>query len=310
MKHTPLTGLIAAPYTPFKANFALDLEVVPRIAAHLAKQKVTGAFIGGTTGEWASLTEKERRALAVAWREAAGNQLKLVVHVGHNSLAASQDLAQHAESLGADAIAALMPSFFRPATLSAAIDFCRHIAEAAPKTPFYYYHIPDLTGVDFRMSEFIGVARELIPTFRGIKFTHSDLMDYSLTMAAADERTDVLFGRDEILLAGLALGAKGAVGSTYNYAASINFKMIEAHQKGQAREAKDQQVYLQRSILPLLKFGGLPTGKAVMALAGVNCGPPRPPLENLSEQQMRSLKSDLEALNFFGTAAPAGAARK
>jgi N-acetylneuraminate lyase len=304
MKYTSLTGLIAAPYTPFKDNFALDLDVVPRIAAHLVRQKVTGAFIAGTTGEWASLTEEERRALAVSWRRAAGSDLKLVVHVGHNSLADSRDLAQHAESLGADAIAALMPSFFRPATISAAIEFCRHIAEAAPKTPFYYYHIPDLTGVDFRMAEFIGLAREAIPTFRGIKFNSSDQMDFSLTAAAgADHRIDVLYGRDEYLLGGLALGAKGAVGSSYNYAANLCYKMMEAHRSGLADEARTQQVYLQRTIQPLLRFGGLPTGKAVMALAGVDCGPPRPPLERLSHRQMKTLKDELDALDFFGAIA-------
>jgi N-acetylneuraminate lyase len=300
MKNNPLTGLIAAPYTPFRDTFALDLDVVPRIAAHLVRQKVTGAFIAGTTGEWASLTQEERRALAVSWRRAAGPDLKLIVHVGHNTLAESRDLAQHAESLGADAISALMPSFFRPATISAAIEFCRHIAEAAPKTPFYYYHIPDLTGVDFRMAEFIGLARQAIPTFRGIKFNSSDQMDFSLTAAAgAEHHIDVLYGRDEYLLGGLALGAAGAVGSTYNYAASLCYQVIEAHRKGLADEARTLQVYLQRTIVPLLRFGGLATGKAVMALAGVDCGPPRPPLERLSPQQTKTLKDDLDALDFF-----------
>jgi N-acetylneuraminate lyase len=304
MKHTLFTGLIAAPYTPFTSDFALDLEVVPRIADHLVRQKVVGAFVGGTTGEWASMTGKERQTLAASWREAAGDRLKLIVHVGHNSLGVCQDLARHAESIGADAIAALMPSFFRPAKISAAIDFCRHIAEAAPKTPFYYYHIPDLTGVCFRMAEFIVLARDTIPTFRGIKFTHSDLMDYGLTMAAADDRYDVLFGRDEILLAGLAFGAKAAVGSTYNYAAAKNYRMIEAYRKGDGAEARAAQTLLQRSIVPMLKFGGIPTGKAIMSLAGVDCGPPRPPMESLSASQVKALKAELDALNFLGAVSP------
>ena len=225
MKDLRLTGLIAAPFTPFNADFSLNLNAVPLIARHLARQKVTGAFVGGTTGEWASLTQPERRSLAEAWRQATDSKLKLIVHVGHNCLADSRALAAHAENLGADAIAAIMTSFFRPATLERTVEYCRRIAQAAPRIPFYYYHMPDMTGVNFKMTDFLPAARKAIPTFRGIKFTHSDLMDYGLTLAAADGH-DVLFGRDEILLAGLAAGAQGAVGSTYNYCARLHYRLI------------------------------------------------------------------------------------
>jgi N-acetylneuraminate lyase len=300
MKSNRLTGLIAAPFTPFKPDFSLNLSVVPQLAEHLVTQKVAGAFIGGTTGEWPSLSTPERRAVADAWRKVTGPNLKLIVHVGHNSLVECQDLARHANSIGADAISALAPCVFRPATLQLIVDFCRQIAAAAPQTPFYYYHMPDLTGVNFNMAEFLPLARESIPTFSGIKFTHSNLMDFGMTLADAGDHLDVLFGRDEYLLAGLALGAKGAVGSTYNHSARLYHKLMEAHAAGFADKARDAQVYVQRLMVSQLKAGGvIVAGKAIMAFEGIDCGPPRPPFAPLVGQKLAAFKAELDALDFF-----------
>ena len=299
MKNNCLLDLIAAPFTPFNSDFSLNLDVVPQIAEHLVKQKVTGAFINGSTGEWASLSREERRSVAEAWRRATSKDLKLIVHVGHNCLADSEDLARHAEGLGVHAIAAVMPSYFRPNTVKEAVDFCRRIAEAAPSTPFYYYHIPNMTGVNLKMVEFLHAACQSIKTFRGIKFTHSDLMDYSLTLADAKGKYDIRFGRDEYLLAALALGAKGAVGSTYNYSARLYHKMIQAYATGENEEARQLQFYIQRTILPLHKYGGIEVGKAVMALVGVDCGPVRPPLRNLVGEKLDAVKAELHSLDFF-----------
>ncbi len=299
MKDFRLSGLIAAPFTPFNADLRLNLAAVPKIASHLVRQGVKGAFIAGTTGEWCSLTEEERLSLAVAWRKAAGPELKLIVHVGHTSVASSEALAAHAEKIGADAIGYLAPTFFRPPTLEALVDCCRRVAGAAPKTPFYYYHMPDMTAVDFRMADFLPLAKAAIPTFRGIKFTHGDLMDFGLTVQAAGSDYDILFGRDEYLLSALVLGAKGAVGSTYNYSAKIYLRMMEAFEAHRLEEARLSQVLIQKTILPLVRHGGLTVGKTFMALAGVDCGPARPPLSPLAPKLVSSLKKDLEAIGFF-----------
>lgn len=299
MKPFSLTGLITAPYTPYNADCSLKLETVPLIAEHLARQKLDGAFICGTTGEWPSMTRDERRALAEAWREAIGNSMKLIVHVGHSCLADSQDLARHAESIGADAIAALVPAFFRPATVEDAVDHCRLIARVAPRTPFYYYHMPDMTGADFNMIDFLPLAIRSIPTFKGIKFTHYNLWDFGLTLAAAGNKYDILCGRDEVLLAALALGAKGAVGSTYNYAAALNHRLMRTHAANQLEAATKQMAYLQKTIVPIVKYGGLPAAKAVMAMSGVDCGPVRPPLARPTAQRLKALRRELGALDFF-----------
>src|SRR5205814_350870 len=151
-------------------------------------------------------------ALAQRWSDVArGTGLRVVVHVGSNCLADARVLAAQAQQLGAAAISALAPSYFKPRSLEDLIACCADIAAAAPGTPFYFYDIPVLTGVSLSMPAFLAQAPARIPTFAGLKFTNSDLMAYNECLHAGDGRWDIPFGFDEILLCALSLGARGAV---------------------------------------------------------------------------------------------------
>src|SRR6266576_7019617 len=115
MMKFPLTGLVAATHSPFREDGSLNLAVVERQAAHLLANQVKFAFICGSTGESHSLTLEERRALATRWMEAArGSELEVIVHVGTNCLADARVLATQAQALGAAAVAAVGPSYFKP----------------------------------------------------------------------------------------------------------------------------------------------------------------------------------------------------
>ncbi|MEO7599127.1 MAG: dihydrodipicolinate synthase family protein [Opitutus sp.] len=300
-------GLVAAPFTPFQPNGELNLGIVARYADALEQKRVTAAFICGTTGEGASMTTAERQQVAAQWRADKPPSLRLIVHVGHNSTNDSRTLAAHAEQIGADAIAAIAPGFFQPATIRDLVEWCVDVAAAAPGLPFYYYHMPAMTGANFPMIDFLPRAIERIPTFAGIKFTHENLMDYSLTLAAAGESHAILFGRDEILLGALALGARGAVGSTYNYMAPIFHRVMSAFSSGNLAAAQQEQLLAQRLIAIMIKHGGLAAGKAIMGLIGLNCGPVRRPLTPLSVKQSAGLRADLDQAGFFAAIAEATA---
>src|SRR5688500_8411040 len=124
MKHTPLKGLIAAPFTAFHDNGSLNLAMVEKQAQSLAANGVTGAFICGTTGECLSLTTEERKQVAERWRAVAPPGLKVIVHVGHVGLSDCQTLSAHAQKIGADAIGCFAPSFFKPASVEDLVKFC------------------------------------------------------------------------------------------------------------------------------------------------------------------------------------------
>src|SRR5262245_18535653 len=130
-------GLVAAVHTPFRPDGELALAVVEKQAEHLRANGVGAAFICGSTGESHSLTVEERLALARRWSEVTrGSGLRLVVHVGANCLADARTLAIQAQQLGADAIAALSPSYFKPKTVADLVACCETIAQAAPAVPF------------------------------------------------------------------------------------------------------------------------------------------------------------------------------
>jgi N-acetylneuraminate lyase len=298
--HPLITGLVAAPFTPLLPDEKLNLRMIPRYAAHLARDRVSGAFICGTTGEGSSLTTAERMQVAVAWRKARAPQLKVIVHVGHNCRADSQALAHHAQVVGLDAIATVAPSFFRPANIADLVDWCAPIASSAPKLPFYYYHLPSMAGSDFPMVDFLKEAARKIPTFAGIKFTHGNLMDYANTLETAGNRYSVLAGRDEILLSYLALGAGGAVGSTYNYAAPIYRQLMSAHAAGDLKAARKWQALARRLVGVIGKSGELSANKAIMSfVTGINCGPVRLPLRTLGVAQIGRVRRELDAIGFF-----------
>ena len=277
-------------------NGDLNLAMIKPLAERLVRDGVSGAFVCGTTGESLSLTLDERKAVAEAWREAAGDRLKVVVHVGHPCQRDAADLARHAAGIGADAVAAMGPSFFRPARVQELVEWCEGVAAAAPEVPFYYYHIPGMTGVGLPMADFLEAAEGRIPNLAGVKFSNDDLMDFAACLRCGDGRYDLLFGRDETLLSALVLGAHGAIGSTYNYMAPVYVEMIRAYQAGDLEAARAAQAKSVRLVRAFSRYPALAAQKAIMKWTGLDCGPVRPPLRNLSEGELRELRAAIEAL--------------
>ena len=410
----PLHGLVAAVHTPFNRDGSLNLAVVEQQAAHLLRNGIIIAFVGGTTGECHSLSLDERLALAHRWSEVArGTALRVSVHVGSNCLADARALAVQAQELGAISISACAPSYFKPASLDALIACCADIATAAPETPFYFYDIPAFTQVSMSMPDFLEQAPDWIPTLAGLKFTNTDLMAYQLCLRAAGGRFDVAYGCDQWLLAAqaqklgaisisacapsyfkpasldaliaccadiataapatafyfydipvftqvslsmpdfleqapdriptlaglkftntdlmayqlclraeggrfdvaygcdqwllaaLALGARGAVGSTYNFAAPLYQRMTQAFAAGDLATAREEQFRSVRLVQLLSKHGYMGAAKATMALLGVDVGPARIPNGSLPPTQTPQLRGELESLGFFDWIQPA-----
>ncbi len=300
MKRLTINGLVAATHTPFHKDGSLNLTIVEAQAAHLLRTGVNYAFIGGTTGESSSLTLEERRALAERWFAVTrGLALKVIVHVGANCLADARALAAQAQELGAVAVSALAPCYFKPGNVGLLVDSMADIAAAAPALSFYYYEIPTMTGLNLSPSEFLAKAADRIPNLAGLKFTSSNLMEYQLCRAFLDGAFDVPFGFDEMMLGALALGATGAVGSSFNFAAPIYNRLIAAFQKGDLATARVEQMRSVRVIQALASRGYMGAAKATMRMLGVDVGPARLPNGSLTAEQQASLRKDLEQLGFF-----------
>jgi N-acetylneuraminate lyase len=301
MEQQRLSGLIAAPFTPMHANGDLHLELIPDYHALLLDNGIKGAFICGSTGEGVSLTLHEKMQVAEAWASCNRGQSDFTVMqlVGGTCLADCKELAIQAASVGINAISFLPPFYFKPANVQVLADCCAEVAAAAPDLPFYFYHIPVLTGVRFPMLELLKAVDGRIPNFRGIKYTEEDLMDYLSCLHYAEGKYDILWGRDETFLSALAIGAKGAVGSTYNYAAPLYHRLMDAYATGNLEAAAHIQKQSIDMITLLGKYGGIATGKAFMKLIGMDCGTFRLPVRNMDEASFVAFQSDANAVGFY-----------
>lgn len=295
----PLSGFLAATFTPTQPDGALNIEQIAPLVEHLIHNQIAGLYVLGSTGEGALFTFAERCLAAEAFVKAAAGRIPVIVQVGHESAWQARELAAHAQSIGASAISAVSSVYFKPASLEALLDTMGLIASGAPQLPFYYYHIPHVTGVNFAAREILAQGSERIPTLRGIKFTSPHIYELQAALDFAGDAYEVLFGIDEMVLSGLVAGAQGAVGSTYNFAAPIYHRLLQAWQQGDIAAARQYQAQSQAIVDTFKPYGPLAAQKAIMGMLGLDCGPTRLPVKPLSREAVEKLRGELEALGFF-----------
>ena len=299
MKPLNMKGLVAAVVTPMTEEGELRLDMVPRIVEHLSKSGVVGIYIAGSTGEGMSLTCEERRAVAEAYVRAAKGRMYSIVQVGHNSTKVSAALATHAEMVGADAVSATLPGHFKPNDETGLIESIRPIVEAAATIPFYYYHIPQLSGVTIDPMRFTDLATDRLSTFCGIKYSDGATMHNLPLLQKIAPHLEFLSGSDEGYLQALAQGYQGAVGSTYNYAAPIYYRVRDAFEAGDLDTARLWQGRAIEMIDIMLATCRRASLKAMMTIVGIDCGPVRRPLDPATEEQFRELRRRLEKIGWF-----------
>jgi N-acetylneuraminate lyase len=285
----------AATPTPFDAEGRLDVSVIPKQAEHLAATGVYGAFVTGTTGEFAALSTDERRQVVEAWAKARPQGFGVAAHVGGTDLGQATELAAHAEDNGVDFIAAVAPYYGDAPTIDLLVGHLRTVAAAAPSTPLCYYHIPSMTGVRHRPSDVVARAAAEIPTLRGVKFTDGDLMEYDRTRSSASD-IRVYFGRDELLPAGLAFGVEAVIGSLYNGLAPVAHRVVEAYDRGEHARAFELHRPFRDIATISERHGGLGFVKELMNALSPDCSRPRTPWGPLGERDRAAAEALLPEL--------------
>lgn len=295
-----LQGLIAAPFTPMHKDGSLNLSLIPSYYAMLKANGVNGAFICGSTGEGVSMSVTEKKAVAEAWAVCTKDDSNFIVMpmLGGTCLADCKELALHAREIGLDAVSFTAPFYFKPANVEMLAQCCAEVASVVPDMPFYYYHIPVLTGVGFPMYDLLKAIDGMVPNFAGIKYTHEDFMDFLSCIHFQNGKYDMLWGRDENMLPALSLGAKAAVGSTFNYAAPLYYNLIDSLHDGDLQKAQLLQQQSIDMIRLLGKYGGIATGKAYMKLIGLDCGEFRLPVKNMDADNFDLFKKEVAQLGF------------
>ena len=302
MNHKKLKGLIAAVHTPVNEDYSLNLDCVQTQANHLVKCGVAGVYVSGTTGEGQSFIPEERTKLFQAWGNTAkANHLTFIAHIGHREQAEAANLALAAKDAGTHGLSAMSPPNSNMNEAWELIEWLKPILAEVSNLPFYYYDSPTISGAEIDMAEFLEIADHELTSLVGLKFNNPDLAMLKKCLTIQDGKFDILFGVDEMLISGLDQGCRGAVGSTYNFAAPIYHKLIKAYESGDRNQAEKWQDFSIQFIDIIAKYDFLPTAKMLMKRFGVDCGPARPPHRQLSQDELESLYNELDQINFFET---------
>jgi N-acetylneuraminate lyase len=294
--------ILCATFTPMFPDAMINPGLIAALYAHCTHARVAGIFLNGTTGECMSLRTAERIQLVDGWadeKQKRREHLKIVVHVGSSNLYEAAAMAEHAQSRRVDGIAMVPTFYFRPKDLGDLLNQCVFVASAAPQLPFYFYNIPGLTGVNFPMIRFLEQAVQRIPTFAGIKNSFNDLVDYQHCLQFSKGRYALYWGTDEVFAMLYTAGNRHYVGSTYNYMNALYLKLVDAMNTGSSGAVSQLLADADAIYQVILEYGNIVAGKEIMKLLGIDCGPVRLPLNNLTQVEHETLHQKLQATPLF-----------
>lgn len=278
-------GLFSALLTPFNKDGSIKLESIKDLVEFNIKNGIDGFYVGGSTGEGLLLTNEEREAVFKCVKEAAGDRVTLIAHVGTISTDSAIEMAKCAENLGYDAISAVAP-FYYGFPLEAILGYYQDIANST-SLPMIIYNFPNSSGFSLTKD----IANDLFKNekFIGIKHTSSDM--FALQKFKHLDRDIVVYnGFDETLLAGLAMGADGAIGSTYNFMGKKFKKIMNDFLSGDLKAAQKGQNEADEIITEMCKYGVFQSEKAILTELGVDMGECRKPFLPISAECRASMR--------------------
>lgn len=204
-----MNGIYPALLTPLDPGGSLRPGILEASLERLYRAGCHGVYIAGSTGEGLLLDPELREQLTAATVKATPAGRRIVVHVGANSTATAVRLARHAEQSGAHAISSIAPP--GPFSFDDIETYYRDLA-AATSLPLILYFFPASAPAVATYAHLQRLCA--IPNVAGVKFTSFDL--YTLSRIPSELHKFVWNGHDEVLAAGLLMGACGGVGSIYN----------------------------------------------------------------------------------------------
>ncbi len=278
-----LRGTVAAAVTPLRHG-AFDADVVGPYVDFLCGHGCDGLLALGTTGESVLFSLEERREIAAAFVEAGHGRLQIAVHAGAQTTADTVALAEHAASLGADAVAVIAPPYFALDEEELLAHFAAAAAACAP-TPFYVYEFEARSGYAIPLSV-IERLQESAPNLAGMKVSDSPWEKVEPYLL---DGLDVFIGAESLLVQGLAAGAAGAVsGLAGSFPDAVVALVREPTKANGARAAA------LRSSLQALPFHA--ASKAALGLRGVPVAPEvRPPLRGLRAAEQTEVERIVRA---------------
>ncbi len=282
-----MKGIYTALMTPFSENGKVNEKALETLIKHNVNMGVDGFYVCGSTGEAFLLSTDERKQVMDIVKATAPD-LKLIAHIGSIDERVACELGEYANKLGYDAVSSVAPFYYK-FTFDEIKNYYSRLADASG-LPMLVYHIPAFSGVNMgvkEMNEFLSKDNVL-----GLKFTSNDFFALEQCKAAFPDKL-VFNGYDEMFLAGLSMGADGAIGSTYNFMADKIIALKNAFEKNDIAAAQALQKEVNRIVAVLCKVGVLQAEKEVMNQLGIDFGICRRPFSELNSEQKELIKNEV-----------------
>jgi dihydrodipicolinate synthase/N-acetylneuraminate lyase len=277
-----LHGAIAAAVTPLRdGGLRLDEEGVGRLGSFLAAGGVDGVLTCGTTGEGVLLSVAERRRTTELFMATRSAGFQVAVHAGAQTTADTVALAAHALEARADAVAVIAPPYF-PLDEEELFRHLQAAAGACDPLPFYVYAFAGRSGYPIPTAV-VERLRAVAPNLRGLKVSDTPLSAIEPYLELSG--LDVFVGSEPLTLAGMELGAVGAVSGL----ASAWPEVVAALVHERSREAHDRVTELRRGLNGVPFHAAL---KEVLVQRGVLLhAAVRPPLRGLTDHERSTVRS-------------------
>jgi N-acetylneuraminate lyase len=286
-----IRGILPATVTPLDESGRFVSAVFVRLLERLYGAGVHGVYVCGTTGEGMLQPLAQRQAIVETAVACTPQDRHVVVHVGAASLEEALALSSHAAKAGAHAISSLPPLSGR-FTFSEVLLYYEALARRST-LPLLVYYFPEISSSITSTEQLETLCA--LPNVIGVKFTDFDLFRMSQVMRP--ERR-IFNGRDEVLAAGLLMGAAGGIGTFYNLVPELFVRIYEAAAAGRWDEARTVQQRVNALIRITLRFPVFPAVKQILAWSGLNCGACLPPRTRLGVEQQRVLQESLVEAGF------------
>lgn len=285
-----LEGIVPAAVTPLDEQGNLNSRSFELLLERFYGAGCTGVYVCGQTGEGLVLPPSVRElAVEVAVANTPAGR-SVIAHVGAASTADAVRMARHAARTGAHAISSLPP----PSSCSfVEVRSYYEALAAAASLPVLVYYFPEFSTAIRSLEEVLELCA--IPNVVGLKFTDFDLYRLSLIERAGHI---VFNGRDEILAAGLLMGAHGGIGSFYNLVPRLFVELYRHSQAGRWTEARAAQDRINDLIRTVLRFPMLAAIKRLLTWSGIDGGLPVLPRRPLRTDEESALRVALAAAGF------------
>ena len=277
-----LKGIIPAIVTPVDDQERFDAPAFERLAARLYAAGVYGLYVCGQTGEGLQQSAEQRKRVAETAVSCSPKDKAVIIHVGSLATAEAVDLARHAARIGARAVSSLPPA--GSYSFGEIRDYYATLA-AASELPVIVYYFPSFAPAIRTTAEVIELTR--IPNVAGIKFTDSDMFRL---WCIHQTGTVVFNGSDEMLVAGLIMGANGGIGSIYNCIPEEFVALYRHTVAGEWEQARAVQDRINEFTAVILRYPVNTSVKFLLACAGLDCGPPIAPRRRLTPAEAVDLR--------------------